>query len=105
MPATRIELESAVISAYCAANGVKPADARSGFATPDALDFDSLVGLELMVALEARFGVDLPPREGTRHRSFETLRSFTDMVERYVGRAAGAARAPAAAVPAARRNS
>lgn len=101
-PPSRQELDDAVVAAYCAANDVKPAKAREAFGTPGGLEFDSLIGLELMAALEAKFGVEIPAREGTRRQNFATLRTFADMVERYVG-SGRSARASRTDAPAARR--
>ena len=74
-----------MIEAYTAATGVTRTAALDGFAGGASAPFDSIVGLELIVALEARFGVEIDEAEETTRANFSDLEAFTQMVERYVG--------------------
>lgn len=87
MKAAMSLVEAAVIEAYCAATGVDPKTAAEGFAGGGSTPFDSIVGLELIVAMEIRFGAPIDEAEETKRDNFASLKAFTEMVERYVGAA------------------
>lgn len=84
MMATSDAVKAAVIEAYTAATGVTRTAALNSFAGGASAPFDSIVGLELIVALEARFGVEIDETEETERANFSDLAAFTRMVERYV---------------------
>lgn len=78
-------IRAAVIEAYAAATGLTPEAAGAGYNGSPAVPFDSILGLELMVALEDRFNVEIPEEEETRAANFISLAAFARMAGKYVG--------------------
>lgn len=76
----------AVIKAYCEATGLARDVVAAGLDGSDEVPFDSVLGVELIVAMEGRFGVRISEDEEGQGKNFKSLRSFSKMVERYVDR-------------------
>jgi acyl carrier protein len=77
-------VEQAVIEAYVEATGLGRDAVVAGLDGSDEVPFDSVLGVELIVAMEGRFGVSISEDEEGQAKNFQNLRSFSKMVERYV---------------------
>ncbi len=85
------DVERAVIDAYCEATGLRRDVVVAGIDGSEDVPLDSVLGVELIVAMEGRFSVSIPEDEEGKAKNFGSLRNFSRMVERHV-RAREAAR-------------
>ena len=84
MTVSRRDIERAVVDAYCAATDADRAVVEAGLDGDPAVPFDSILGVELMAAVEGVFKTTIPEAEETVAKNFKTLRDFARMIERYV---------------------
>lgn len=91
-PMVSPEVRAAVIAAYAEATGVDTQQATAGFDGDPLVAFDSIIGLELMVAVEARLGIEIPEVEETRGANFRSIAAFARMVDGYRRAAPGGER-------------
>ncbi len=77
------DIERAVVEAYCEATGLSRKVVLAGIDGSADIPFDSVLGVELIVAMEGRFQIRIPEDEEGKAKNFKNLRSFSRMVERY----------------------
>lgn len=73
-------VREALIEAYAEISGIARPVVTDGY--HGGLEFDSILGVELACAMEARFGIVIPEERLTNPRLYESLGSFSTVVQR-----------------------
>src|SRR5437016_1260892 len=87
---SRRDINELVVRAYLASNHVKEEVVRRGFDGSKDVPVDSLVGEELLAAVEEECGVHVPSGESLNRGVRPSLRAYAELVERYAAKAAPA---------------
>ena len=83
------EVVEAVIREYSKCNEVPLEEVRLGFAIEGALVFDSIIGVEMSVGLEAALGIAIPEDQLLDSRLYRSLSSYAEAIQHCVDQASG----------------